>query len=152
MKRRRAERKVRRRGSVACSWIKVEDFVETSYWISIQNNTTGTRVPDSPEVELTEVAQQGLTLRLPRNACSNGHQLVLTLRKRVRSPLEDGEEEIEEEIQMTAKVVQAEDLDENTRSVEVRFYQYNELLWREFLRQFSGRQERVNALVKAIVE
>ncbi len=69
-----------------CPWIRVDDFVETSVWVSFENSTTQTHLRSDEKVELGELLEAGLSLK------------------------------ITEEFSVTAKVLESEDAEDGFQS------------------------------------
>ena len=51
--------------AVGAPWIKISDFEETTLWISVVNTTTNLALPKESHVEITEISDNGMTLKLP---------------------------------------------------------------------------------------
>lgn len=135
-------------------WIKVADFVESTYWLSVSNLTTQTPVPETAGgVELVEVAERGLSMKAPHVLCSIGHHLIIRIVRKNRQEM-DTPPSLKDngEVSVTAKVSALEKIDTKFNLVSVNFYQFNEAEWKRFLLDFTKRQDKANSVVKDISE
>ena len=134
------------------SWLKAKDLVQSTCDIHVKNNTSSLPVRTSVPIELAEVAEDGLSLKMPKNACSQGHLLLIQLSKKTNSPLRNVPplSGIALELVMTAKVVRIEALDEVSAVIAVKFYQTDLNKWSEFLKRQADRQGEINGIVEGI--
>src|SRR4051812_27596721 len=112
--------------SSSTPWIRTSDFAETSIWLSVVNNTTRVPVPKNFELEVSEIAEHGLILKMPPRSCSDGHLLSIHLERRRKNPLEKlgpNNPIKEDAIDVTAKVIELDPLGKDWVMVTVKFYQ-----------------------------
>ncbi|MGK5085248.1 hypothetical protein WDW37_18320 [Bdellovibrionota bacterium FG-1] len=133
-------------------WIRAKDYAETTIWFSATNSTTNTPITQKAQAELTEVSSKGMTLKLPNNSCAVGHMLLLSIHKEKKVLNKNAKTEIKGAgvIPLTAKVIEVEPLNESAKIVTLQFYQYDEEIWKSFIKEFAERQEAVNQIVRDI--
>ena len=131
-------------------WIRIGDFRETSYWISVENATTGTAVKSDEGLEVIELLESGLVLKMPARVCASGHLLRIQIAQRSTTPVPPGEEaRLIAAIDATAKVMAIEDFDAEHRVVTAHFYQYEEFHWRRLLTEYAKRQVEIRDLLRS---
>lgn len=131
------------------SWINVQDFSEIVFWLQVDNPTTKTRVKGSEQVQITEIYSDGLSLRVPKSLCSIGHQLTLQVSIKQSNPLQEKtSNRLERKLVTTAKVTEAEILDERFQVVTIRFYQPDQEPWKKLLTICQERQNKVTNILK----
>lgn len=146
--------------------VKASDITEVKYAVACSNTTTKTGVPHAPAIELVEVSETGMQLRLPVRSCAYGHMLKISIERRRSKPFAEPLKKdkakkravtttlwtIEDKIQFTAKVLETEAFGATMLSVTVQFYQCDQDHWREFLGELTLRQKSVTCLVRRMAE
>ncbi|OFZ55908.1 MAG: hypothetical protein A2428_05175 [Bdellovibrionales bacterium RIFOXYC1_FULL_54_43] len=132
------------------SWIRAKDFIETSFRITGENVTTKVPVKSAEVIEIVELHDSGVVLKVPKIAGALGHLLLIhIMRKQVPAHITD---DLEREFSVTGKIVKAEALDAQTSLIELQFYQFNEIQWKSFVEECAKRQDSVDKIVRQIQE
>lgn len=134
-------------------WIRIGDFEEVFYQVQIKNTTTSQPVPPSKDIEVNEVSESGMTMKLPKRSCSNGHLLVVEIERHAR-----GGEKAQAVAQpkgpmaitVTAKVTELEPMGDSAIIVRLHFYQFRTEDWQLFLADYADRQRKVDQIVHSI--
>ncbi len=134
------------------SWIQAGDFEEVSYWITVKNTTTSQPIPEDPEIEVTEVSESGMTMKLPKKSCAMGHLLVVEMVRREKKPMEPPVpvEQPTQRMEVTAKIIDLEPLGKNYIAAQLQFYQFRTEDWRVFLSDYGARQKKLDAVIARI--
>ncbi|HAR41654.1 MAG TPA: hypothetical protein DCS07_03330 [Bdellovibrionales bacterium] len=130
-------------------WIKAKDFLKTTFEISVKNVTTHTSVAASTVIDLIEVNENGLVLKLPKSAGALGHLLMIRI---VRKKEQQTKNSTDFTFDFTGKVIAMDALEATASAVSLQFYQFNENDWKNFLKESAERQNSVNALIKKVQE
>ena len=119
---------------------KISDFEDLTHsFISLNNSTTSTSLnaADLKLVKIVEFLEKGCSMRMPKNRCAAGHQLLFTVdAKNIGS------------MDFTAKVATSERLDDASVLVSLEFYQVNQKKWDALLLQYAERQAQLNQIVR----
>lgn len=134
----------------ANSWIQAGDFDEVSYWITIKNTTTSQLIPQDPEIEVTEVSASGMTMKLPKKSCAMGHLLAVEMVRREKNAESATPANPEKTMVVTAKITDLEPLGKQYMAAQLQFYQFRTEDWRDFLKEYGSRQEKMDAMVAKI--
>ncbi len=135
--------------AAAIPWIKIADFEESSFWLTIQNTTTKTQTGKLERLELNEVSATGITALIPARLCALGHHLTLRFSVRIRNPVNKPPTSRETSaLEITAKVVAEEKFGPNSKVIEVKFLQFDEQKWRDILNRISRTQETAEDMIK----
>jgi hypothetical protein len=133
--------------------IQAKDFQNLEYAVYCRNTLTATRIDEPSRIKIIEFLDDGLILQLPRNICSEGHFLALSILPRptnrthvelIRSP--EGADLIE----ITAKVKELEREEPLGDRAVIEFYQLNQVAWKLFMKSYTDRQKKLDRLLKAI--
>ncbi|HUP58464.1 MAG TPA: hypothetical protein VM598_13480 [Bdellovibrionota bacterium] len=150
--------------SPSFKWVRDEDLTVTVYDLRVVNSATHTKASSQTGAQVTELAENGLALRVPRSLCSLGHVLSIELTfRRIKpgekekaraAPKKPGEKPkapgaLIAKLVTTGKVTETKLLD-RSKDIEVfvRFYQYDEEAWSAFCSDHSKRQLRADAIVR----
>ena len=122
--------------------VKASDFVSMQTRIGITNNTAKTELLGDDHVKLIEFSEDTLTLEVPKNVGSQGHNLTLniTVYDGSQSPLL---------LVCTGKIEAFEALENKIGKIVVRFIQYDVDAWRKFINTFSSRQDDIETFFRA---
>jgi len=71
-------------------WIKTEDYAERVLWGEVENPLSKTKVTLQDGLEILELLETGVMVRLPARVASEGHVLRLRLEHRVVNPFKAG--------------------------------------------------------------
>ncbi len=71
-------------------WIKPEDYVERVLWVEVDNPLTKTKVSLRDGLEVLELLESGVLIKLPARVAASGHLLRLRLEHRTFNPFEAG--------------------------------------------------------------
>lgn len=135
------------------SWIKVRDFEESVFWVTGNNAVTETPITQDGPIELGEVSDHGLYLKVSNKSCALGHQLILNITHCKKTGIEKPTPALLAKgttISLTAKVIELEDTKAGCKIALLKLSQYDEKAWREFLEMIANRQHKVKAQVEAI--
>ena len=108
--------------------------------------TTAVPVKDSSTLEIMELRDSGIAIKIPKRSAALGHLLLLHITRKSQT---DADAE-PREISVTGKVIEEEEFDSSAKIVAVQFYQYNEHEWKDFLIQCQNRQREVDAMIRKI--
>lgn len=136
--------------SPSTPWLKAKDFESNRFEVAITNNTTKTQFNDSTQIEVTEFAEKGLTLKLPNTCCAFGHFLELEINRQHLLP--PSAETTATSIIVTGKVTDVQPFDKKSNIIQLQFYQFDEHTWREVLKHLAERQNRADEAMKRIQE
>ncbi|OFZ17770.1 MAG: hypothetical protein A2X94_04165 [Bdellovibrionales bacterium GWB1_55_8] len=130
-------------------WIQTQDFVETLFQVSLKNTSTRSSV-ESTEIEIIELREAGMVLKLPKRVAASGHIVMLRILRKKAPQSHSSVQPLE--ITVTAKISTIEEHGANSNIATVQFYQYNENIWLALLKECSDRQNKASELIKKIQE
>lgn len=123
--------------------VSKEDFESVGHAIIAVNTTTKTEIKDPNLIEVVEYSSTSLTIRVPKNSCSDGHQLMLILvEKTSKDSLASAHK-----ITVTGKVSLVENVSPNRDMVRIKLIQFVEKDWKEFMKKYSQAQEKVDKIL-----
>jgi hypothetical protein len=137
------------------SWIKTVDLKETVLCFVIRNTTTNSPILNTADVELTEMTDYGMTLKMPKRSCAFGHLLKITIVKKQKQLLPNGKLGFsgeEKEMTVTAKVIAEQLLDFNSKVITLKFYQFDEKVWKRLIKFFVEKQKRIGSIVERMMD
>ncbi|OFZ55609.1 MAG: hypothetical protein A2428_12170 [Bdellovibrionales bacterium RIFOXYC1_FULL_54_43] len=133
------------------SWIDVRDFVKTSYTLTIKNISTHQPVKNAELVEVIELLDAGVVMKVPKNVTSAGHILMATIDKKMIDS-KKGIKSYSSKLAVTGKVAELEPFNAEFNIITLQFYQFNTEHWQRFLREYEERQRAVDEITKKIQE
>ena len=131
----------------ANQWIKSNDFLKTTFQISVKNVTTHTSVADEAMIDLIEVNDRGLVLMLPKTVGALGHLLLIKIVRKQSQSLQAPTHSV---FNFTGKITAIDALETGSSAISLQFYQFNEEEWKSFLKECAERQLTVNSIVKKV--
>jgi len=138
---------------VTNSWIKLQDFTETTLWVNLTNTTTGVEIGITSDIEIVELFEAGMTMRLPPNCCATGHLLAIKMWQNPNGQNHgDKEPDPKDLIELTAKVMGTDTSKSGAKFYEFNFYQFPQDKWRAFIKNLEKKQRSVDKIVKNIQE
>jgi hypothetical protein len=136
-----------------CPWVRAKDYVETSVWVELENSIGHTRVGRQAGIELVEMEDKGVVLKMPERLCALGHLLSLRFGKRIMRHLEPADSAIfQETFRATAKVIESGLVERGWQLVTLKFYQYQEEDWKKFTAEYSNRQSEMSRRLRLLQE
>lgn len=134
-------------------FIRLEDFVSKEISVFAYNVTSNTEIKRYKEIQLVEIADTYIILRVPKSACAQGHSLWIHI-----LPSENAKnfekipknKEIPGAISISGKAVAIEDSEGSFKSIRFEFAQFAEREWQGFLREVHEKQVKVDVVFKSI--
>ena len=138
--------------------LKKSNFENFSYYIILQNETSGTSVLDHEIIKINELSRKGISLTVPKNSCKKSHNLSLAFIKTkpatkiTRFPSKS----TPDIFIITGKIMDLvdqldEDLDEKDNivghGISINFNQFDEYKWKQIIKQYEAPQRSINEMI-----
>ncbi len=132
-------------------FIKKEDFRPLKHVILLRNDTSFTSILNKETISIIEMLEDGIILKLPVNKCKNGHLITLfVFTDQVKQKISDLNNKKQTNLallEVIGKVTNTEKIkDDDNVSVTLKYSQYNEEKWAEFVDNYNKRQIQINSL------
>ena len=126
-------------------FFKLDDFQSLETHLEGMNVTSQVRFPKTPSaIALIEIHEDGLTLELPDRSCAIGHALSLDINLKKNTSTDP----IEDNIHILGVIEELEKTQTSRLKVRLKFRQYAQKDWSQFLDYFSKKQVALNKLIQ----
>ena len=136
------------------SWIKLNDFEETTFKVTVKNANSPLLETDSSKIFLVEASASGVVVKLPNRLCALGHLMLIKVEKVQAQPLsfagpgkETGDGMI---LEFTAKVAEVEQFDAHSMIARMQFLQFDQDKWNKLLGAISRRFTEINERLRKL--
>lgn len=127
--------------------ININDYKSTRHIFLSRNESSGTSIVDPQLIQLIEIEEKGIKLKMPKNSCQKGHNLTIFIFEYknnfepVKIPTEG---KVKGSFDCIGKVVNIDIIENETYSiVEIEFSQIDEKPWMDLVKKYKSINDKI---------
>jgi len=133
-------------------YIFKESFTPIGHKICVRNETSHVLFTKTEMILIKELKDDGITLEIPINICQKGHTLTLFFLsmetgKKITLPNSGSFKEALFEAIVKVEKIESSSLNKEMVFVDLRFSQYDQIVWKKILKKYSKNQDEINELL-----